>query len=295
MSNDTVSRRVDVVATDIVDQVAAKLTGSFALHLDKSTDVSGSAQLVGFVRYRDADGIAEHILFCKNMQGRTTLKDIFNVVDAFFTEKSLNWTRCSSICTDAATSITGTIKGFVTLAKEKNPNVKWTHCIMHREALASKRMSPQLHDVLNCSIKVINFIKSRPLNSRLFRLLCKKMEAKHKQLLLHTEVRWLSRGRILNSLFKLRTEVGMFCKEHNSPYNELFENVGWLAKLCYLAEIFNKLDELNVGLQGKQANILTLHDKISGFLKKLISGRKRAKKQTLHAFPNSRSSFSRKK
>ena len=228
------------------------------------------------------------------MQGRTTGKDIFNVVDAFFAEKSLNWTRCSSICTDAATSITGTIKGFVTLAKEKNPNVKWTHCIIHREALASKRMSPQLHDVLNCSIKVINFIKSRLLNSRLFRLLCKKMEAEHTQLLLHTEVRWLSRERIQKRLFKLRTEVGMFCKEHKSPYSELFENVGWLAKLCYLAEIFNKLDELSVGLQGKQAKILTLHDKISGFLKKLISGRKRAKKQTLHAFPNSRSSFSRK-
>ena len=47
LSNDTVSRRVDVVATDIVDQVVAKLTGSFVLHLDKSTDVSGSAQLVG--------------------------------------------------------------------------------------------------------------------------------------------------------------------------------------------------------------------------------------------------------
>ena len=146
LSNDTVSRRLDVMATDIVleDQVVAKLTGSFALQLDESTDVNGSTQLVSFVRYCDADDdIAEHILFCKSMQGRTTGKDIFNVVDAFFAEKSLNWTRCSSICTDAAASMTGTIKGFVTLAKEKSPNVKWTHCII------------------------------------LFRLLCKKMEAEH--------------------------------------------------------------------------------------------------------------------
>ena len=119
LSNDTVSRRVDVMAIDNVDQIVAKLTGSFALQLDESTDISGSAQLVGFVRYRDADDIAEHILFCKSMQERTTGKNIFNVVDAFFAEKSLNWTRCSSICTDAAAFMTGNIKGFVTLAREK--------------------------------------------------------------------------------------------------------------------------------------------------------------------------------
>ena len=67
LSNDTVSRRVEVMATDTVDQVVAKLTGSFVLQLDESTDVSGSTQLVGFVRYRDAYDIAEHILFCKSM------------------------------------------------------------------------------------------------------------------------------------------------------------------------------------------------------------------------------------
>ena len=70
----------------------------------------------------------------------------------------------------------------------------------------------------------------------------------------------------------------MFCKEHNSPYSELFENAGWLAKLCYLAEIFDKLNELNVGLQGKGANILTLHDKISGFVKKIDLWKKTCQK-----------------
>ena len=111
------------------------------------------------------------------------------------------------------------------------------------------------------------------------------MEAEHIQLLLHTEVRCLFRGRILNRLFKLRTEVGMFCKEHNSPYSELFENVGSLAKLFYLAEIFDKLDELNVGLQGKSANNFTLHDKISGFLKKVDLWKKTCQKADFTCFP----------
>ena len=113
------------------------------------------------------------------------------------------------------------------------------------------------------------------------------MEAEHTQLLLHTEVRWLSRRRILNSLFKIHTEVGKFCKEHNSPCSELFENVSWLAKLCYLAEIFDKLDELNVGLQGKGANILTLHDKISGFVKKIDLWKKTYQKADFTCFSQS--------
>ena len=241
LSKDTVSLRVDIMITDIVDQVVAKLTGSFALQLDESTDVSGSAQLVGFVRYSEADDIAEHILFCKNMQGRTTGKDIFNVVDAFFAEKSLNWTRCGSIFTDAAASMTGTIKRFVTLAKEKNPNMI---CIMHRKALALKRMSPQLHDVLNCSIKVINFIKSRPLNSRLFRLLCEKMEAEHTQLLLHTEVRWLFSGRILTEKTKTVCGKGLTTKLSWKFFTTMFvtslswtvlaQRVSWWIIQCIL-------------------------------------------------------------
>ena len=65
----------------------------------------------------------------------------------------------------------------------------------------------------------------------------------------------------------------------------MFENVGWLAKLCYLAEIFDKLDELNVGLQGKGANILTLHDKTSGFVKKIDFWKKTCQKADFTYFP----------
>ncbi|GFX92014.1 SCAN domain-containing protein 3 [Trichonephila clavipes] len=39
----------------------------------------------------------------------------------------------------------------------------WTHCMIHKEALASKEMSPGLNIVLTTVVTVVNCIKMRPL------------------------------------------------------------------------------------------------------------------------------------
>lgn len=138
------------------------------------------------MRYIDTDDIYEHIQFCKALEGKTTGEDIFNVVNTFFCETGLSWKSCSSICTDVAASMTGGARELIARIKKQNPDVKWTHCVIHREA--SKKMRPELHDNLNDSVKVVTFIKSRPLNARLFCHLCKNMRAEHTLLLLHTDV-----------------------------------------------------------------------------------------------------------
>ncbi|XP_047481252.1 zinc finger MYM-type protein 6-like [Penaeus chinensis] len=63
LSHQTVSRRVSEMSADIQDQVVNKLKASqsFSLQVDESTDISGQAQLVSFVRYIDEDDIKEHI------------------------------------------------------------------------------------------------------------------------------------------------------------------------------------------------------------------------------------------
>ena len=97
--------------------------------------------------------------------------------------------RCIGICTDGAPSMTGKIKGFVSLVKEKNPNVITTHCFLHREALVSKTIGEHLNKVLSDAVAMINFIKQRPLSSRLFAKLCEGMEKDHVILLQHTDIR----------------------------------------------------------------------------------------------------------
>lgn len=287
LSNNTVSRRIDDMSINIVGQVVDKMkqAGQFALQLDEMTDVSGEAQLLAFVRYKDVTDINEHILFCKKLTGKTTGEDIFQVMDSFFKDNNLEWKSCSHICTDGAAAMTGRVHGLLGRVKKVNPDIKWMHCIIHREALASKRMIPELSAVLDDAVKVINFIQSRPMNHRLFQNLCHDSGSDHEQLLLHTDVRWLSRGKTLRRLFELRSEVFVFLTEHLHPMAAVFEDAEWVARLAYLTDVFTKLNDLNLSLQGKDSHILNMYDKVNGFIKKVKLWERKCEDGDVSCFP----------
>ncbi|KAK2711473.1 hypothetical protein QYM36_012591 [Artemia franciscana] len=263
VSNNTISRRIEDIASNIVMQVIEqiKLTKMFALQLDESTDVSGEAQ------------------------SRTTGEELFKVIDKFFAEGGILWDWCLSVCSDGAAALTGKNNGLMAWIRKKNPKVKWLHCIIHRQALALKRMNAHLHETLNEAVKVINFIKARPLNSRMFKLLCQEMGSEHQHLLLHTEVRWLSCGKILNRLFELRQEVHMFLLEQKSAFSSLFENQDWVCRLAYLADIFDKLNDLNLSMQGFWMDELSLNLKMCAFIKKLEFWLKKVQRNSVSVFP----------
>ena len=105
-----------------------------------------------FVRYSNIYEFNEHILFCKKLTGKTTCEDMFHIIQSFFSDHNLDWKSCGCVCMRRAASIPGRVKLLIAHRK------KVTHCIIHREALASKRMSPELHEVLNDPLKVINLI-----------------------------------------------------------------------------------------------------------------------------------------
>lgn len=112
--------------------------------------------------------------------------------------------------------MTGRLSGLTTRIKEVAPKCEFTRCVIHRERLASRKMSAELYNVLNNVVKVIN-LKAHAHNSRLFEQLCEEMDAAHNGLLLHTEVRLLSRGRSLARVFELREPLQRFPSEKNSP------------------------------------------------------------------------------
>ena len=105
--------------------------------------------------------------------------------------------------------MTGLKFDFIKRVKEKNSSVIGTHCILHREALASRTLPHEMKEVLDLFIEIVNYIKAESFNSRLFKLLCQDMESEHVALLFYTNVRWLSQGNMLKRLHELK-EVAVF-------------------------------------------------------------------------------------
>ena len=122
--------------------------------------------------------------------------------------------------------------------REVAPDAQWTHCGIHREALAVKKMPVEFKAVLDTFVKTVNFIKARPMQARLFHFLYDEMGSEHVQLLLYTEVRWLSRGKVLTRLFELHREVQVFLQDKNLPASDVFDDTVWLSHLAYLSDIF---------------------------------------------------------
>jgi zinc finger BED domain-containing protein 5/7/8/9 len=291
MSNDIICHRTTLIAEDLHDQLIQLIKKSpwFALQIDDSTDISDKSICLGYVRFIDHDkeDIFEEVMFCLELDSYSTSENIFNKINSFFLSNDIQWHNCVGICTDGAAAMTGRHLGVVSRIKKiANPNMMATHCFIHREQLASKEMCPELHEVVLVSAKIINFIKANALNSRLFSALCEEVGADHTSLLLHTEVRWLSRGRMFARLLELKTEVGVFLSDKKSCLANYFDDMNWIAKLSYLADIFSILNQLNLSMQGNQSNIFSMQDKIEAMKMKLNRWIQRTESEIFEMFPN---------
>ena len=116
-------------------------------------------------------------------------------MDNFQQKEGINWEDCASLCTDVAPAM---LRAGV---KQVNPDVEVVLCLLHRENLAAQHLSPVLSAVMQEVIAVVNLIKSSAVNSRLFQQMCVEFGSEFQHLLFYSNVRWLSRGKLLHLLY----------------------------------------------------------------------------------------------
>ncbi|KAJ4930969.1 hypothetical protein JOQ06_025270 [Pogonophryne albipinna] len=221
----------------------------FSLALDESTDVSHLSQCSIIARYAAGDTLREESLAVLPMKGTTRGEDLFTSFMEFAKEKKLQMDKLISVCTDGAPCMLGKNKGFVALLREHEKRAILSfHCILHQEALCAQTCGQELGEVMSLVIRVVNFIVARALNDRQFKALLEEVGNHYPGLLLHGNVRWLSRGKVLSRFADCLSEIRTFLEMKSVKHPEL-DNTDWLLQFHYLVVITGHLNQLNVKMQ----------------------------------------------
>lgn len=295
LSANTVAERINELSESVEKELFTRCHDfdAFSIAVDESTDVTDNAQCAIFVRGVDRNlNVTEELLDLVSMKGTTTGADIASVLEKAIDRAGLPWESLVCLATDGAPSMVGNKSGLVGRLRTKLAGLNVSkqfaavHCILHQEALCSKSL--QMRSVMDIVFSAVNFIRSRALNHRQFVSLLEMVGSEHSEILYHTEVRWLSRGKVLKRFFDLREEIDTFLKSKNRVVAEL-SDANWLCSLAFLADITEHLNSLNGKLQGKQKLITAMFDDIQAFRSKLKLWERQMRLGRLDHFPTLKS------
>ena len=180
----------------------------------------------------------------------------------------------------------GKISGNVTLLERfVGRSLLKYHCILHQESLCGKVMN--LLHVTSPIIKCVNKIRARGLNRREFKEYCQQLDMEYGDLVLYCEVRWLSKGQLLERLWKLENVVGNFLEEKDElpDIRSLLRNKKWLLDFAFLLYVTCHLNDLNSRLQGKDKLFPSFVEQVIAFKKKLKLFVAQLKNKELSQFP----------
>uniref|UniRef100_A0AAR2KU72 DUF4371 domain-containing protein n=1 Tax=Pygocentrus nattereri TaxID=42514 RepID=A0AAR2KU72_PYGNA len=274
LSAPTITRRVEEMGDNLHLQLQTKTNSlcCFSLALDESNDVHDMAQLLIFIRgINEKFKVTEELAALQSIKGTTTEEDIYEKVCQTVADLGLDWAKLTSVTTDGAPSMVGSARGVIVrinreMSERRHPRPITIHCLIHQQALCCKAV--KWDSVMKVVVSCVNFIKANALNHRQFQELLSELDAAYGDVLYHTEVRWLSRGRVLRRFNDLLPEINTFMRSKSKVVPELTD-AEWKWHLSFLTDVTELLNSLNVQLQGKGRLICDMHSYVKAFEVKL--------------------------
>ena len=215
LSARTVTHRTEYMAGNVratLSQTCTSLEFFSTIALDESTDLKDTSQLVVFIRGMTASfTVVEEFLQLVPLHGRTTGKIVCDATLNCLASTVLDLLRLVSITTDGAPAMVGKERGAASLLQKHCADagnvhkVRKLHCIIHQEALCAKAAT--LTEVMSVVVKVVNSVLASSMNHHLFRAFLEEVDAHYGDLIYFCEMRWLSRGKMLERVFELHAEL----------------------------------------------------------------------------------------
>ncbi|GFW24040.1 dipeptidyl peptidase 3 [Trichonephila clavipes] len=89
------------------------------------------------------------------------------------------------------------------------------HCIIHQQALCAKSGLTSLDNTITLITKIVNLISSQALNKLKLDALLDEVNSVNSGLLMYNNVRWLSRGNVLQRFVDCLEEIRLFLQEES--------------------------------------------------------------------------------
>ncbi|XP_069077106.1 general transcription factor II-I repeat domain-containing protein 2-like [Pleurodeles waltl] len=281
----TIARRVSALSANMIVQLERDLKTCkyFSIQCDESVDI---AQLAVFVRMVFEDfTVKEEFLTVLPLKTTNRGSDIHKEVKNYFAKQNVPLEKLVAITTDGSPAMTEHHSGFIANCKADPdfPPLLNYHCIIHQQEVCAKVMG--FDHVMTPVVKIINSIWAKAKQHRSFKLFVEEISAEYGDFLLHTRIRWLSRGRVLRRFLSLLPEVKAFMESRNEDVTQL-SSTEWLLDLAFLTDVTEQLNVLNCELQGKNKTIANMISSVKTFTSKLNLFIQHVQKRKMHHFPS---------
>ena len=217
--------------------------------VDESTDRALESHLITYVTYLANDGIGQPKTEFLNLSSipNGTTSSILEAWKKTRIKYDLDQTHLVGHATDRAASIVGVHEGFATKLKREVLHLFITHCIAHREALASKdaveAISPMasLEKLLN---RLYGWIGKPFLRNEALQSLLTVMEIGRLKVLHVHNVRWLSMGQVMEQMASIMPPI-LYVLSGLGGCGELYYEFRCFSVLFFIHLLANVLGELN--------------------------------------------------
>uniref|UniRef100_G3NA36 HAT C-terminal dimerisation domain-containing protein n=1 Tax=Gasterosteus aculeatus TaxID=69293 RepID=G3NA36_GASAC len=267
MSASSATKKGEILTEDVLTQLdeAIHKAPCVGLAVDESTHICDNAQVRCF--NTDQKAFCEDLLGVTPLQTSTRGEDVYLAIEEMLTKRGIE--HKVSIATDGAPAMIGREKGAVARLKEDNPELS-LHCIIHQSVLCAS-LSDEHAEVMNTMMKMINFLRaSSSTQHRMLREFLREVDANADDLLLHNNVRWLSKGKVLARFRSIRREVASFLAklrhQKATQFSLFLGNEKQMDNVAFLVDITAHLNELNFkdDLQGDCAHFPAVQEQVQG-------------------------------